>query len=111
MPFITRDRNGKIDAVHDGPTADAAEEVRDDNPELQAYLAAIEEAGEPKENLVASDAEMARVTEDLIETLISKNVIMLTDLPRKAQEKLLLRRRMREHMSEMIGLVGDDDVL
>ena len=111
MPFITRDQDGKINAVHEGPTADAAEEVGDDNPELRAYLAGLEQEGELKEDLVASDAEMARVTEDLIETLISKNVIMLTDLPRKAQEKILLRRRMREHMSEMVGLVGDDDVL
>ncbi len=111
MPFVARDKDGHISAVHEEPTADAAEEVGADAPELRDYLAGLEQEGELKESLVASDAEMARVIEDLIETLISKNVIMLTDLPRAAQEKILLRRRLREHMSEMIGLVGDDDVL
>ncbi len=111
MPFVVRDEDGKIAAVHDRASAEASEELGADDPELLDHLAELEREGRLKESLVITDAEMARVTEDLIETLIEKNVIMLTDLPRPAQEKILERRRMREHMSEMIGLISDDDVL
>ena len=111
MPFVVRDEDGKIAAAHDRASAEASEELGADDPELLDYLAELEREGQLKESLVITDAEMARVTEDLIETLIEKNVIMLTDLPRPAQEKILERRRMREHMSELIGLISDDDVL
>ncbi len=111
MPFVVRDDDGKIVAVHDRASAEASEELSVDEPELVDYLAELEREGQLKESLLTTDAEMARVTEDLIETLIKKNVIMLTDLPRPAQEKILQRRRLREHMSEMIGLIGDDDVV
>ncbi len=111
MPFVVRDEDGKIAAVHEQPTAEASEELSADDPELLDHLAELERTGQLKESLVTTDAEMARVIEDLIATLIEKNVIMLTDLPRAAQEKILERRRLREHMSELIGLIGDDDVL
>ena len=111
MPFVVRDEDGKIVAVNDRASAEASEELGVDDPELVDYLAELEREGQLKDSLVTTDAEMARVTEDLIETLIKKNAIMLTDLPRAAQEKILERRRLREHMSEMIGLIGDDDVL
>ncbi len=111
MPFVIRDGDGKIAAVHEQATAEASEELSADDAELLDHLAELERTGPLKESLVTTDAEMARVIEDLIATLIEKNVIMLTDLPRAAQEKILDRQRLREHMSEMIGLIGDDDVL
>lgn len=46
-------------------------------------------------DLSASDLQMGRVCEDLIDTLISKGVISLSELPAKAQEKLSSRRALR----------------
>lgn len=41
----------------------------------------------PDEALKDADAGYIRVLEDLVDTLIDKDVIALTDLPQKAQEK------------------------
>lgn len=45
---------------------------------------------------VASDLAMVRVLEDLIEVLISKSLITLSDLPLPAQKKLINRHSMRQ---------------
>ena len=111
MPFVARDSEGNITAVRDEPTAEAVEELPADDPQVVAFLSQPTEQQGVKQRLVESDADMARVTEDLIETLIEKHVILLTDLPRTAQEKLLKRRRLRERMSSLISLVDSDDLL
>ena len=52
---------------------------------------------------------LAAAREDLIDLLIEKRVIMFTELPPAAQEKLLSRRRAREMLrdtsSVMLGVV------
>ena len=47
------------------------------------------------------------VVEDLIDVLIEKNVIMLTDLPGPAQQKLMARRHLRGRLSNLVDLVED----
>ncbi len=46
-------------------------------------------------DLKATDQGFIRVTEDLIDTLISKNIITLSDLPTDAQEKVNNRKTKR----------------
>ena len=61
--------------------------------------------------LQATDLEMARVLEDLINTLVDKGVIMMTDLPKAAQDKIASRGTMRSKLSDLRGIVGDSDDL
>jgi hypothetical protein len=42
------------------------------------------------------DADFVRVIEDVIDTLIARNVITITDLPDQAQAKLFARKSFRE---------------
>lgn len=56
-----------------------------------------------------TDMAMGRVVEDLIEALIDKNVIMLTDLPAPAQRKVMARRELRGRSSDLADLVDDGD--
>ncbi len=42
------------------------------------------------------DAGLVRVREDLVYTLIERNVIRITDLPVEAHNKLFARKRFRE---------------
>ncbi len=65
--------------------------------------------GSTQTQLDASDMEMARITEDLIDVLIGKNVINFTDFPNMAQSKLINRRALRSNMSALTNLVADDD--
>ena len=52
---------------------------------------------------------MARVVEDLIDALITKNVLNFTDFPPETQKTMLLRRSLRRSLSPLNNLVDDDD--
>ena len=59
--------------------------------------------------LDASDMEMARITEDLIDLLIDRNIINLTDFPNMAQAKLINPRALRSNMSALTNLLSDEE--
>lgn len=52
---------------------------------------------------------MVRVLEDLINALIDKGVLRITDLPDSAQAKLAGRSRARNALGSTRLLVDDDD--
>ncbi|MBO9678482.1 hypothetical protein [Paenacidovorax monticola] len=63
----------------------------------------------PQNNpLIESDADLARVTEDLVNLLVQKGVILFTDLPPGAQAKLLARQQTRANMVNSLKLLGED---
>ncbi len=61
------------------------------------------------QQLDASDLEMARITEDLIDLLIGRNIINFTDFPGMAQRKLINRRALRSNISALTNLVSDEE--
>ena len=110
MPYIRRDAQGAIDSLHRSP-AEGAEFLPDDHPDVRAFLAEPA-AGEHGERFAALDADFVRVIEDVIDTLISKNVINITDLPVEAQTKLFSRKSFRERASrDALKLFGDDETV
>ena len=84
-----------------------SETLADDAPEIAAFL------GNPAQALGfnTADADFVRVIEDVIDTLISKNVIRHTDLPAAAQKKLMLRKGLRNRLQGALNLLGDDRIL
>ncbi|MDP3037811.1 MAG: hypothetical protein Q8N07_08770 [Rhodocyclaceae bacterium] len=68
-------------------------------------------AADVLERLAVSDQVMVRVLEDLIETLIHKDLIRFTDLPEAAQAKLLERRTLRRSVNALDFFGGDDQKL
>lgn len=105
--YVKRDKEGRIEAVSREPTPDIGEAIDDNDPELSAFL----RGGDPDglAALRASDLEVVRVLEDLIEVLIEKGVIQFTELPEPAQKKLLQRKRLRR--SSDLTLFDDDEGL
>lgn len=62
--------------------------------------------------LAESDADLARVTEDLISVLVKKGTILFTDLPEAVQTKLLEREKLRQQLDGVsISFLSDDDTL
>ena len=59
--------------------------------------------------LQKSDLEMVRVLDDLIYLLIRKGVIAITDLPPKAQVKLMNRANARQELGGLEQLLGGED--
>lgn len=63
------------------------------------------------DRLASSDQALIRVLEDLVETLVSRNVIHFTDLPEAAQTKLLERRSLRRSLNGLQLLQEDEQKL
>lgn len=109
MPFVYRDTDGNIQAVYEQPV-EGGEEVAADDPALKAFVQRNVPTAALQDDMVQSDLALARVMEDLIEILIDKKVIMFTDFPDGAQQKLRARRGLRKEFSYVEDLfVTDDD--
>ncbi|MEP6505284.1 MAG: hypothetical protein ABJD97_18260 [Betaproteobacteria bacterium] len=108
MPFIRRNAQGAVDSLHRRDEG-GAEFLPEDHPDVRAFLGAPA-APPPAEAFASLDADFIRVIEDVIDTLISKNVINITDLPIEAQTKLFGRKGYRERASkDALKLFGDED--
>ncbi len=105
MPFIRRTAEGAIDSLHRRDEG-GVEFLPDDHPDVRAFLGAAPAQGD---GFASLDADFIRVIEDVIDTLISKNVINITDLPLEAQTKLFGRKGYRERAGQdALKLFGDD---
>ncbi len=60
------------------------------------------EAIRAQRELIATDAAMARVIEDLVDVLIAKGVITEADLPDPARQKIDARRQLRQRLGGSI---------
>jgi FMN phosphatase YigB (HAD superfamily) len=56
-----------------------------------------------------SDMEMIRVYEDLMDILMAKRIILLTDFPQAAQEKIVKRKKLRSSLAPITGMFAPDD--
>lgn len=108
MPYVLRNANGEITAIYAEPTDDAREELPLGHPDLITFMARGKASDELKQRLFASDFDMARITEDLVQTLIERGIINFTDLPPDAQEKLRGRRILRGQLGSLSGIIDDD---
>ena len=104
MPFVKRDEQGSVIAVSRVAAEGFEEELRGDAPELALFLSDQQAAS----SLDATDQDFVRVLEDVVELLIAKGVILFTDLPDSAQEKIMRRQQLRSVMAGELDLIGDD---
>ena len=109
MPYVIRDGDGQIIAVHAIRSEQAQERLATDDPGLREFIAATGDSANLQSVLVASDLEMVRVLEDLIAVLIDKRIIMLTDLPEAAQRKLARRYELRSQINDLGTIVGEQE--
>jgi hypothetical protein len=105
MPFVRRNPEGDVDSLHRSDDAGVLEFLPDDHPDVRAFLGAAPVEPDAFGRL---DADFVRVLEDVIDTLIVKNVINITDLPEQAQAKLFARKSFRERVTRhSLKLFGD----
>ena len=98
MLYARRNTSGDIVAVYGAAHGEATEVVSLEHPEFLAFIT----EGDPEEafrtHLATSDSNMLRVLDDLIDVLIDKEVIGLTDFPEAARTKLTRRRMIRDKL-------------
>jgi hypothetical protein len=90
MPYVLRAADGTLLSLH-REAAPGAEHLPSDHPEVLAFLGT-----EEQHRFASLDANLVRVLEDLVDVLITRNVICITDLPSEAQQKLFERKHFRE---------------
>ncbi len=93
MVFAMRDKDGKVDSLFHADSGGNRENLDFDNPDVLEFLEA--EGFQSVGAWRRSDLDMARVLEDLVITLLQKELISFTDLPLDAQRKLILRHESR----------------
>ncbi len=102
MRHVLRDSSGKIVSLHLHPV-EGSEALPPSHPDVQAFLESDE-----AQTFAAMDAGLVRVLEDLIDVLIQRNILRVTDLPPEAQAKLFDRKHFREGMqAHSLKLFGD----
>lgn len=106
---VRRDGSGQIVSVSRVPAPDHPERCAAGQAEVQAFVQAL---APRRTALLESDLSLIRALEDLIDVLIHKDVLRLTDLPDSVQTKLMARRRLRGslHSLKLLGDEGDDTV-
>ncbi|MBY4599160.1 hypothetical protein [Ottowia caeni] len=61
----------------------------------------------PEHELSALDADFVRVLEDLLDALLAKGTLLVTDLPPHALEKLQARKQARQRLKNALDLIDD----
>jgi len=104
MPYIQRDAQNRIIRVEQEPFTEMTEELDASDDELVAW-------NEQRSllQLKQSDLDMIRVLEDLIDVLMRKGVLRITDLPPAAQQKLSSRHQARENLGGLTRLINEDE--
>jgi hypothetical protein len=105
MPYIRRSEGGNIIAIGNEPLDGASEQMAPDAPELRSFLEKLDGGNDVFQT---SDLKLIRAIEDVIDLLIQKNVICITDLPPAVQNKLMERRSLRCSLNAL-KLFGDDE--
>lgn len=111
MPYIQRSATGAVDSLHRHPAPGTDEFLPDHHAEVQAFVGTAGADG----GYSKLDADFVRVLEDVIDTLIVKNILNITDLPAEAQAKLFARKGFRERQSHrslhLFAPAGSADVI
>ena len=107
MLFVERDAAGAIVALRKGEDGSGKEPVSLLDEEVLFFLKTIEDMEPLTHLLMSSDTAMVRVLDDLIDLLIAKKVILFTELPLAAREKILGRKQLRARMAGDHLLVED----
>jgi hypothetical protein len=106
MLYVKRNPEGLVESLYNQPVENG-ESLPADHPDVLAFL---QTGGAAQGAFNSLDASLVRVLEDLVDVLISRNVIRITDLPPEAQKKLFERKRFRESTrGNALKLVPDAD--
>ena len=105
MPFVKRDAHDLVIAISQEKGPDFTEELSRDDPAIAAFVRGV---GREVSSLDATDQDLIRVLEDVVDLLIAKRLILFTELPADAQQKIMRRQQMRSAMGSTLDLISDD---
>jgi len=95
MPYVHRNAHGEIESLHRAATLDASEYLPQASDEVQRFFGREDNT----DAYTRLDADVVRVLEDLLEVLLGKGLLRITDLPPAAQAKFFARKEHRERQA------------
>lgn len=111
MLYVERNTEGEIISVRRDPDGPEMEQKQAVDDELLMFLSKNGSKDSILHLLSTMDVSIIRILEDLIDLLVDKNIIMFSDLPEQAQEKLRGRKHLRQQMGKATLIIEDSDVL
>ncbi|MDK9708581.1 MAG: hypothetical protein OEL83_16175 [Desulforhopalus sp.] len=111
MLYIERNEQGEIIAVKRDAGELEKETAAASGSDILEFLSANASKDSMLELLAMMDSGIVRIVEDLIDVLIKKNLIMFSELPHEAQEKIFYRKQIRQRIKNETIIVDDEDVL
>ena len=109
MPYVRRNAQGEVVSLHRHAEAGTSEFLPEDHADVRNFIHGGPGPGSSgADGFARLDADFVRVLEDVIDTLVAKNLINITDLPPEAQAKLFSRKSFRERSTQhSLRLFGD----
>jgi acyl-coenzyme A synthetase/AMP-(fatty) acid ligase len=105
MPFVKRDARGMVIAVSQEAGLGFEEELPQGDQAIAAFLTGV---GKQELALETSDKDLIRVLEDLVDLMVNKGLILFTELPVDAQQKIMNRQQLRSELDGGLNLLDDD---
>ncbi|HEY9066908.1 MAG TPA: hypothetical protein VIO33_18135 [Burkholderiaceae bacterium] len=96
MPYVRRNAMGEIESIHKAAAPDAMEYLDPSDSEVRRFVTLVEQT----ERFGALDAEVIRVLEDVVDVILAKGLVEISELPPDAQLKLIMRRQQRTREEE-----------
>lgn len=106
MLYVKRDDQNAIVALYLQPLEEAQETLPFDHPDVLQFIASAD--GFKDADLLRSDLHLIRVIEDLIQILLNKDVIQITDFPTPVIEKLVARQGIRTRVAGVVDMEEDE---
>jgi hypothetical protein len=111
MLYVERNERGEIIAIRRDQKGAAGEVKEKVDEEIRLFLGENDGKDDGRPNIAALDTATIRVIDDIVELLVRKNLIMFSELPEAARDKLLARRRMRALIQDGGSIVDESEIL
>lgn len=114
MPYAIRNEKGEIIALTASPNKEGDVPVTFSDPDVLGFLNRETSGHDPQKKfheMLAQDFQRIRIVEDLIDLLTAKGIILFSELPVAAQEKILRQKTRREEMDQTNDILVDDKFL
>ena len=111
MPYAIRNEQGEIIALTIKPNKKDDIPVRFDDPDVIQFLTRdlrTDHIQHQLHELLIQDFQQIRIVEDLIDLLTAKGIILFSELPIAAQEKILKKKTRREALNQKNDILVDD---
>ena len=111
MPYAIRNEQGEIIALTIQPNKKDDMPVRFDDPDVIRFLTRdlkTDHIQHQLHELLIQDFQQIRIVEDLIDLLTAKGIILFSELPIAAQEKILKKKTRREALNQKNDILIDD---